>query len=182
MTRAVARANRGTHLTPADALGIAAQVAVALAGFTGIVVVFGSTTVHQWRPLDKLRLRLLLTMSTLPLGLSLLAILLLATGLADNTIWRVMSALSAAVFAIAGFLVQREFRRLGTSEVKRLPSSRIVFYLTGLTGAAVVILMIYNCFTSGAFWPFFAGLICSMMAAVLQFVRLIALHPGRNTI
>jgi hypothetical protein len=167
-------------LTPGDALGIAVQVAVALAGFTGVAVVFGNAAVHEWRPLDKLRLRLLLTTSTLPLGLCLIAILLLAAGVGDATIWRVMSALAVCVFATAGYIVQREFRRMDSSEVKRLPSSRAVFYTTGLAGVATILLMIYNIFALGAFWPFFSAIVCSMLASVLQFVRLIALQPGRS--
>jgi len=55
-------------MQPSEALGIAAQVAVTLAGFAGIVVVFRPDSVHRWSPLDKLRLQLLLTSSALPLG------------------------------------------------------------------------------------------------------------------
>ena len=47
-------------MQPSEALGIAAQVAVTLAGFAGIVVVFRPDSVHRWSPLDKLRLQLLL--------------------------------------------------------------------------------------------------------------------------
>jgi hypothetical protein len=172
----------GNDMTPGDALSIAVQVAVALAGFTGVVVVFGSAAVHEWRPLDKLRLRLLLTTSTLPLALSLLAILLLTTGLREDAIWRIVSAVSVCVFSTAGFVVQRKFRRLGSVEVSRLPGTRVVFYSTGLTGATTMVLMIYNVFALGAFWPFFSAIVISMLASVLQFVRLIVLQPGRSTI
>jgi len=51
---------------PGEALSTAAQVAVALAGFVGVVVVFRSGSVHEWSPIDKLRLRLLLSNSILP--------------------------------------------------------------------------------------------------------------------
>ena len=47
-------------MEPNEALGIAAQVAVALAGFAGIVVVFRPQSVHEWSRLDRFRLRLLL--------------------------------------------------------------------------------------------------------------------------
>ena len=59
-------------MEPGEALGIAAQIAVALAGFAGVVVVFRRESVHEWSLLDKLRLRLLLANSILPLGLNLL--------------------------------------------------------------------------------------------------------------
>jgi len=59
-------------MEPGEALGIAAQIAVALAGFAGVVVVFRREAVHEWSGIDKLRLRLLLANSILPLGLSML--------------------------------------------------------------------------------------------------------------
>jgi hypothetical protein len=64
-------------MEPGEALGIAAQIAVALAGFAGVVVVFRREAIHEWSGIDKLRLRLLLANSILPLGLSMLGLLLL---------------------------------------------------------------------------------------------------------
>src|SRR5215470_17751437 len=65
-------------MEPGEALGIAAQIAVALAGFAGVVVVFRREAVHEWSGIDKLRLRLLLANSIVPLGLSMLGWLLLS--------------------------------------------------------------------------------------------------------
>jgi hypothetical protein len=56
-------------MEPGEALGIAAQIAVTLAGFAGVVVVFRRESVHEWSAIDKLRLRLLLANSILPLVL-----------------------------------------------------------------------------------------------------------------
>jgi hypothetical protein len=36
-------------MQPSDALGLAAQIAVALAGFAGVVVDFRSGLVHEWK-------------------------------------------------------------------------------------------------------------------------------------
>jgi hypothetical protein len=65
-------------MEPGEALGIAAQVAVALAGFAGVVVVFGRISAHEWSPIDKFRLRQLLANSILPLALCMMGPLLLA--------------------------------------------------------------------------------------------------------
>src|SRR3954469_337993 len=64
-------------MEPSEALGVAAQIGVALAGFAGVVVVFRREAVHEWTGIDKLPLRLLLANSILPLGLSMLGLLLL---------------------------------------------------------------------------------------------------------
>jgi hypothetical protein len=55
-----------TAMEPNEALGIAAQVAVTLAGFARIVVVFLPASVHQWSRVDRFRLRLLLAIPFFP--------------------------------------------------------------------------------------------------------------------
>src|SRR6478752_6025448 len=40
-------------MEPGEALGIAAQVAVTLAGFAGVVVVFRRESIHEWSPADR---------------------------------------------------------------------------------------------------------------------------------
>src|SRR4029077_21131087 len=64
-------------MEPSEALSTAAQIAVALAGFAGVVVVFRRESVHDWSPIDKFRLRLLLINSILPLALCMIGLLLL---------------------------------------------------------------------------------------------------------
>jgi hypothetical protein len=39
-------------MEPGEALGTAAQIAVALAGFAGVVVVFRRESIHEWSPID----------------------------------------------------------------------------------------------------------------------------------
>jgi drug/metabolite transporter (DMT)-like permease len=73
---------------PGEALGIAAQIAVALAGFAGVVVVFRRESVHDSSPIDKVRLRLLLTNSILPLALCMFGLLLLTIKPVPTTIWQ----------------------------------------------------------------------------------------------
>ena len=75
-------------MEPGEALSTAAQVAVALAGFAGVVVVFRSGSVHEWSPINKLRLRLLLSNSILPLLLCMIGLLLLTIRPAPAGTWR----------------------------------------------------------------------------------------------
>jgi hypothetical protein len=67
--------NNTLTIEPDEAPGIATQIAVALAGFAGVVVVFRREAVREWSDIDKLRLRLLLGDSILPLALSMLGLL-----------------------------------------------------------------------------------------------------------
>jgi hypothetical protein len=75
-------------MQPNEALGVAAQVAVTLAGFAGIVVVFRPQSLHQWSVLDRLRLILLLMNSAAPLVFALFGMLLLCIDPVPVSIWR----------------------------------------------------------------------------------------------
>jgi hypothetical protein len=91
---------------PGEALGLAAPVAVTLAGFAGVLVVFRPASVHQWSSLDRFRLRLLLSNSILPLAYSVIAIFLLTIKPPSESIWRWCSGVTLTCqipFAIFNF-------------------------------------------------------------------------------
>src|SRR5436190_1649777 len=92
-----------TSMEPGEALGLAAQVAVTLAGFAGVVVVFRPHSVHQWSNVDRFRLRLLLNNSILPLAYAVIGIFLLAMRPPPASIWRWCSA--AATFFQFSFAI-----------------------------------------------------------------------------
>jgi hypothetical protein len=141
-------------MEPNEALGIAAQVAMTLAGFAGIVMVFLPESVHQWSRVDRFRLRLLLTIKPAP-----------------DSIWQWCSAFAAVFqvpFAIANFRAPRHF---SPDEFKGVP--KILFYPLFAIGIATLLLQFYNIAVLNRFWPFFAGIFVHLMAAMLQFVRLV---------
>jgi hypothetical protein len=164
-------------MEPGEALGIAAQVAVALAGFAGVVVVFRRESVHEWSPADKLRLRLLLTNSILPLCLSMIGFLLLIIKPMPPEIWRWCSAIAFVVSLTFAITMTKTFRRLNLREVQRDRTTRFVFYVFGAFGTAVILLQLYNTALLDAFWPFFAGIVYQLFVAVFQFARMILLLP-----
>ena len=89
-------------MEPSEALSTASQIAVALAGFAGVVVVFRREAIHDWSALDKFRLRLLLANSVLPLGLCMIALLLLTVEPALTSVWRWCSGVAFVVFWHSG--------------------------------------------------------------------------------
>jgi hypothetical protein len=129
-------------MQPSEALGIGAQVAVTLAGFAGVVVVFRPDSLHQWSRLDRFRLRLLLTNSIYPLIFSIFGILLLTIQPPPESIWRWCSALAAAFeipFAMVGFktafsLVPGEFKNV----------SKVMFYPLVSMAIAATALQFFN--------------------------------------
>jgi hypothetical protein len=164
-------------MEPGEALGIAAQIAVALAGFAGVVVVFRRESVHEWLPADKLRLRLLLANSILPLGLCMMGLLLLTIKPLPPGIWRWSSGFAFVVSLLFAITMTKSFRRLDLRQIQRERATRFVFYLFGTFGIAANLLQLYNTLFLGAFWPFFTGIIVQLVTAVFQFARMILLPP-----
>jgi hypothetical protein len=165
-------------MQPGEALDVAAQVAVTLAGFAGIVVVFRPESVHQWAAIDKFRLRLLLANSALPLICSLFGILLLTVDPAPAAIWRWCSGFTLAVMMPFVAMNSMGIRDISRMEHKNVSSP--LFYLVGALGTAALGLQLINAVVWNKFWPFFSAIFVYLVAAVVQFLRLLLLPPHRR--
>ncbi len=166
-------------MEPGEALSTAAQIAVALAGFAGVVVVFRRESVHDWTPIDKFRLRLLLTNSILPLALCVIGMLLLTVRPAPRGIWRWCSGTAVVIVVPFAITASRTFRKLDPQQLQNELATGFAFYLLGLLGTAVVLLQFFNIAILNAFWPFFTGIVMHLLAAMFQFARIILLPPER---
>jgi hypothetical protein len=164
-------------MEPDEALGILAQIAVALAGFAGVVVVFRRESVHEWSAVDRLRLRLLLANSLLPLGLCMMGMVLLTIKPMPTGIWRWCSGIAFAVSLLFPITMTKYFRRLDVRQVQRERATRLLFYLFGLLGIAANLLQLYNAAFPGVFWPFFTVIVFQVITALFQFARMILLLP-----
>src|SRR5262245_39599948 len=162
-------------MEPGEALGIAAQIAVALAGFAGVVVVFRREAVHEWSGIDKLRLRLLLANSILPLAVSMLGMMLLTIKPAPPGIWRWCSGILLITTVSYVMPTTKAFRRLNLRNVQPDRFTRFIFLVFGAFGIAAMLLQLYNLALLGVFWPFFAGIVYQLVTGVAQFARMILL-------
>src|SRR3954447_6009428 len=154
-------------MQPSEALGVAAQVAVTLAGFAGIVVVFRPQSVHEWSMLDRLRLTLLLMNSAIPLCFALFGILLLSVDPAPASIWRWCSGFAFVSAVITFVLMPNPLRRIPAADLQSV--NKFVFYsIAGITTAAAV-LQVINFAVWNCFWPFFTTIFVYLVAAVVQF-------------
>lgn len=165
-------------MQPSDALSIVAQVAVTLAGFAGIVVVFRPESVHQWSALDKFRLRLLLANSALPLGFSLFGMLLLTTSLPAASVWRWCSGFVFVVDLL--FLITNRNPRRTIPSAEFQAASRFVYYSMATFASGALALQVFNAVLWTRFWPFFAILFVHLIAAIVQFVRMALLSATRE--
>ena len=166
-------------MQPSEALSASAQIAVALAGFAGVVVAFRSGSIHEWSKIDKFRLEILLSNSALPFLLSVFAMLLSATNLNQQTIWRLCSIVAFVVTAARGQALSRTYRALSREELKASGSRRWIFYSASILGIAATVLQIYNVISLQTFWPFFAIIATWISLAMVQFILLVA--AGHDT-
>jgi energy-converting hydrogenase Eha subunit A len=83
-------------------------------------------------------------------------------------------------FAIANFRTPRRFSPDEFNEFKSV--SIIFFYPLFAIGISTLLLQLYNIAVLNRFWPFFAGIFVHLMAAMLQFVRLVLRRPLSNDI
>jgi hypothetical protein len=164
-------------MEPGEALSTAAQIAVALAGFAGVVVVFRRESVHDWTPIDKFRLRLLLANSILPLALCMIGLLLLTIKPAPSGIWRWCSGAAVVIALPFAITTSRSFRRLDPEQLRRERAAGLPFYLFGILGTGALLLQFFNIAILNAFWAFFTGIIVHLLAGMAQFARIILLPP-----
>src|SRR5258707_11084246 len=127
-------------MQPTEALSASAQIAVTLGGFAGVVVAFRSGSVHEWSKIDKFRLQILLSNSVLPFMMSIFALLLATTGLAEQMIWRWCSLIAFILTVGAGQVLSGRYRTFSREELAASGSRRWIFVSSGLFGIAATLL------------------------------------------
>lgn len=164
-----------------DAHLAVAEIAVGLAGFTGIVVVFGRDPAH-WVPADGYRFVILLTAS---FGALFLALLPVGFGMlgASPDLALTASGLSMAAYTVGSCLA------LAPLAWRILRESRALFsvwvFLFVATGSLVnAAAQVCNSVVAAEPNPgvYFLGLLWYLLFACVQFARLLFVRPGAGTI
>lgn len=146
------------------------EIAIALAGFSGVVVAFGSRSTGSWHPGDRLRLVFLLEASLTAAGFCLFALLLLATTQDEALTWSVLSGLWA--FYTLGSL-WNSHRRIRSDLHVHDDIDRIANHLTTLLFLTLVVVQILNVVMWQQMPAFLAAVILNLVGAAMQFSRLI---------
>ena len=157
---------------PQATLSIFAEVSVALAGFSGIVIAFGRRPIESHSVLELRRLSNLFILSGMGLIVSLLGISLLHLDLTDvSMLWR--SGSTALVILATPWLIWDVLKvlRLGSSERAEMSSQiLIVFYSLSV---AMLLLQLVNIVLIVESWPFFLALVLIIGGAFQQFILLV---------
>jgi hypothetical protein len=146
------------------------EIAVALAGFTGVVVVFGSHSAGSWLPGDRLRLGFLLEASLTAGGFALLALVLYSSIQNARVAWGLVSGLWALYMVYSLYGSHRRIREnLEHHQDIDITANHIVFALF----SSLIVLQLINVVLWREFAPVLAALVLNLVGAAMQFARLI---------
>jgi hypothetical protein len=146
------------------------EIAVALAGFTGVVVVFGSRNAGAWLPGDRLRMGFMLEASLTAGGFSLLALVLFSSMHNARNAWAIASGLWAIYMVYSLYKSRRQIRENleHHHDIDKI-ANHIVFSLFSL----LIALQIINVVLWREFAPLLAALVLNIAGSAMQFARLI---------
>jgi hypothetical protein len=164
-------------MEPGEALSTAAQIAVALAGFAGVVVAFRSGSLHEWPAVDKYRLWLLLANAFVSLLDCFFGMLLLTIKPTPLSIWHWSSGFALLLIFLFGSVSLRRQSELGRKEIKNIGPYRYAYYALAILGTAIGLLQAYNALDSGVFWLFYSAIVFQLAVGTFQFARMILLPP-----
>jgi hypothetical protein len=165
-------------MEPGSALSTSAQIAIAIAGFAGVVAAFRSDSVRDWGQVEKFWLRLLLINSILALAFSMFGLLFLAVDAPLPATWRWSSAVAALFLIPYAVSITRTLAGFAPGQLEAAGGANLTSY--GLVGIliGVCLLQLLNMAMLAEFWPFFCAVVGLVLGAMYQFVRLV-LIPQR---
>jgi hypothetical protein len=157
---------------PYDTLTVFAEVAIALAGFSGIAIAIGRRTHGELSPLESRRLFNLFGFTALTLFTSLLGMTLLHVARIDDEIlWR-SGSLLMVLTGVPWLLVDwRKIRALSPDE--RAQVHPFVIYPFTALAVLTLVLQSVNAAFLGIDWLFFLALIVQLAFAFQQFILLV---------
>ena len=165
---------------PSDVLFLLAEVAVAFAGFAGVVAIFQARLSQDAPSFDLFRFWVMLASSLSLLGFSLLPLVFHFLGSSQSAVWR-LSSLVLAVFTVANaiFIV-----RLIRSRVEAVVASLdpAITVAANVTYAITLITQIANVFGAlggPRFGLYLVGLLMVLLGAAVNFARLVWVGTSR---
>jgi hypothetical protein len=159
-----------------DALFIISELALGIAGFSGVVVALGARP-GVWPRVDRLRLATLLASSLGALVVALITLMLLMLNASEALIWSISSLLVALLLFVLLFVFVR-----GAGSIPRhttgmmSPYSIAVFIPTVVVAALTAVVQLSSAvglISIDAFGVLFGGLVILLVISCTQFVRLL---------
>jgi hypothetical protein len=155
---------------PETLVGLA-EIAVSVAGFTGVVVAFRSSSHGSWHAGDRLRLSFLLESSLTAAGFSLLTLVLLHVFPQQNSIAWAAASTCWALFMPWSLYSSHLRIKASLQEHDDIDqfANRLIFVIF----CVLVLVQVANAVHWQVFAPLLAALCANLVGAAVQFARLI---------
>jgi len=148
-------------LPSTDVLSLLAELAIAIAGFSGIVAVFGRRSAGEWTSAEGARLAGLLTLSLTAALFSVLPLVVLSIPVSEVVCLRPIANLLRIITRTRAVPIGERESSLAMSWA----------FVTG-NGFAVMALLV-NAFLWKVAWPYLAAILWSLTQAAALFARLV---------
>ena len=156
---------------PHESLSIFAEVSIALAGFSGIVIAFGFRSAKSLSTLEIRRLANLFMLSGFTFTTSLLAISLLhITNTRPETFWSIGSGI---VFVLGTSWLIWDIHKVRTLLSEGASINMALVTIFDSLATIVLLLQLYICISVHEPWPFFIALTLITVGAFQQFILLV---------
>ncbi len=156
---------------PHETLSIFAEVSIALAGFSGIVIAFGYRSVEVLSALEVRRLANLFMLSGFALIVSLLGMSILhVANTQPESLWSLGSGL---VFVLGTVWLLRDISKVRGLASEGEPINLALVTAFDSLAAIALLLQLYNAFVMHEAWPFFLALTLITAGAFQQFILLV---------
>ena len=149
-----------------------AEIAVAFAGFSSIVVVFRNRDSESWEPLDAIRYRVMLIGSLMTAVFSGVPFVVSWLAVPPSFVWRISSALLLLWFIVA-IVAQFRIRPFFPSSAGQMQWA--VFFLTSSGTATYLVLNTLGIAFQGAAEPYLIGVTWTLFLSGWQFYQLVSL-------
>jgi hypothetical protein len=153
-----------------------AEIGVAIAGFSGVVAVFGARSEGQWTPDDRLRLAFLLACSMTVVFFSLLPFPMTALHVPATVVWRVASGLLAVWLILADILAFRSVAR--ARHRFQLETRPWLKWLVRIGDAAAVSVLLDNVIWMAEAGLLLFALLWLLLQSVIMFTELLGFSVG----
>ena len=155
-------------MDPGDILTLVIEYSIAIVGFSGIVIVLGRRESGEWTAVDRLRLTGLLNASFAPISMAGFALILLASKVPSEMVWKICSSAYALLYLIFASRGIRRATKLDPSE-----KNTAQIFVVVVSVAAIITLLIFNAIKISSFWPFAIALAFHTALGLFNFVGLL---------
>ncbi len=163
---------------PHESFSIFAEVSIALAGFSGIIIAFGYRSFDTLSALELRRLANLFMLSGFVLVASLLAISVLhTTGIRNELFWGVASG---TVFVMGTIWLVWDVYRVRSLAREGADINLLLVTIFDSLAAIALGLQLYNALFMCESWPVFVALTLITVGAFQQFILLVHMRLGER--